>query len=489
VKAERLSTVSEIGLSLCDALDRKWQIAENEMLRSRIDSFSSFVFEIYSRSFENKFIGGKYLDDVCNFLESSKKTIRIAPRNHFKSSSLYAYFMYHLFTTRDSNLECHYFSYKDSMAAYHIKKIRSLIDNNEYFDGIRDCKQNAEGVLKYTWDNGHYVTLTPHGILGFVRGLHGDMFFVDDPFQDPEDIMKLNINTINKINERFVTNIMSMPDPISGELHVVGTPQTHDDFFFNKDITRRFNVQITPAIVSLPEKIVLWEEWMNWEEHVAKRAEMGERVYNQEYLCSPTHSEYSYFKRDVLSMCVNNMLTVEKSWNTRNDMILGWDIGKKAHPSHIVVFEKAGDRLIERYQIFMDEVDYTQQLNHVKSLWERFGITKGYYDDTRGELESFKEQEKLPYSLRGITFSQKSKFEMAAAFEKYVENQRIELIPDRRQFEQILLVDSDLNADETPSGHGDSFWSIALACKCAEDAGMKVKHTTLDLRGRARSLF
>ena len=89
--------------------------------------------------------------------------------------------MYKLFTIRDKTVECHYFSYKEQMASYHIKKLRSFIENSPYFGSVRDCKSSAEGVLKYTWDDKHYITLEPHGMLSFARGLHGDVFFVDDP--------------------------------------------------------------------------------------------------------------------------------------------------------------------------------------------------------------------------------------------------------------------------------------------------------------------
>lgn len=37
------------------------------------------------------------------------------------------------------------------------------------------------------------------------------------------------------------------------------------------------------------------------------------------------------------------------------------------------------------------------------------------------------------------------------------------MLNDDRQKEQILAVDNNLNAMESPDGHGDSFWSNALA--------------------------
>jgi len=85
-----------------------------------------------------------------------------------------------------------------------------------------------------------------------------------------------------------------------------------------------------------------------------------------------------------------------------------------------------------------------------------------YYDDTRGELESLKEQNKIPHQMKPINFNTKTKFSMASEFDKLVSNNNIELINDRRFIEQMLLVTNDLQALETPEGHADSFWSTCL---------------------------
>ena len=52
---------------------------------------------------------------------------------------------------------------------------------------------------------------------------------------------------------------------------------------------------------------------------------------------------------------------------------------------------------------------------------------------------------------------------MASNFERLVLNKRIELINNERMINQILVVNNNLDAIVTPEGHGDSFWSIAMA--------------------------
>jgi|GEM_PF-5477309 len=76
-----------------------------------LEDFPYFVTHVFAASFEH-FVGGPYIEDVARFLDSSTRTARVGARDHFKSTSLYARFMWHLFRTREANFEAHYFSYE-----------------------------------------------------------------------------------------------------------------------------------------------------------------------------------------------------------------------------------------------------------------------------------------------------------------------------------------------------------------------------------------
>jgi len=70
--------------------------------------------------------------------------------------------------------------------------------------------------------------------------------------------------------------------------------------------------------------------------------------------------------------------------------------------------------------------------------------------------------------MKGIVFTQKSKQEMALEFETKVRTKSMLLLPDDRQRRQILNVDNDLQSVASHEGHGDAFYSNALAIKAAE---------------------
>ena len=93
-------------------------------------------------------------------------------------------------------------------------------------------------------------------------------------------------------------------------------------------------------------------------------------------------------------------------------------------------------------------------------------MTKGYIDNTRGELED----RGLNRSWLPLTFSQKSKMTMAQIFEQFIHDGRVKLQKDERQKQQILSVSNDLKAPDTPMGHGDAFFSIAMALQAAQES-------------------
>jgi hypothetical protein len=298
--------------------------------------------------------------------------------------------------------------------------------------------------------------------LAFKRGIHCDLLYVDDPFQDPAN--KLVTTIIDKINKIVKTEILDMVKK-GGQLHIAGTPQTENDFFFDQAFQDSFATLILPAIVNDKTREVLWKEWMNWDDLMKKKELRGDKIFNQEYLCSPVYTEEAFFTKDQIDDIISNRqpLNARVRYETQNEVIAGFDIGKKAHPSHLAVFELVDGKLKEIYQRWWDRIDYTVQIDDLTAIVDNLKIDRLFYDATRGELESLSEQGLLPECMIPVNFSSKTKNSMATEFEKAVIQKKMELLPDQRQRDQILLVDNELNAITTPQGHGDSFWSIALA--------------------------
>lgn len=213
-----------------------------------------------------------------------------------------------------------------------------------------------------------------------------------------------------------------------------------------------------------------------------KKKERGEKVFNQEYLCSPVYSEEAYVKEDDYDGCVNMELrnwTLE-DWEARKeipstDRVGGFDIGKKTHPSHLAIFEYNEDKKKwqQVHSKWMDNWDYNDQRDYLERACEAFDLYDLRYDATRGEFESFEERNELPAEMTPVNFTHKRKHAMAADLDKAITNGDVEFLDDRRQRSQLLVVNNDLLAPETPEGHGDSFWSVCLALADYEGADVE----------------
>jgi hypothetical protein len=440
-----------------------------EIIARAVYSSKTFVNEIFSKSFEN-FISGSYVNKTAIFLRKYDRTCRVSARDHFKSAGFYCHFMEELlrYADCDYDREYHYFSFGDDMAAYHIGKIKNLIKNNPFYESLIDVKSTAEGVILYKWKGKRSTfSLEPHGMTSFKRGLHcNGGIYVDDPFQDPAN--KLDPKVIYRVNDIMKTQIMAIPTA-GAFLHIAGTAQTKDDFFFDTKFLGRFETRIIPAEVDSQNKIALWPEHMNWDELKAREKELGEKIYRQEYLCSPIYSESSFFNDEQMkSMCFD---IPNLSWNKEHDfgdddIIAGWDLGKHRHPAHFSIFRIHGDpedgMWEQVHQVFFDGWEYDKQLDYIKACIENFNIDKLFYDNTRGEMEVVAEKNELPNEMIGVVFTLKKKNAMAVEFDKRRTNGKIKLINDERQKRSMLCVQNDLTAIETQDGHGDAFWSTSL---------------------------
>jgi len=458
-------------------------------------SLRTFIYEIFSKSFpkeENKqagiipFIGGRHVNWTSAFLQNNPWTMRISAKNHFKSVSLYAMIMWDMFVNHYSDIDCHYFSFQEHMAAYHGRKIKTLISNNPYFQDFHDCKPTAEGVMDYTLGEDeygveHHFKLTPHGILGFKRGLHCARVYGDDLLQDPaQRIDPAIVHKVNYIVKSQLIDIPTKPAPYSW-LHIVGTAQTEFDFYFDRGFQRRFRIKIMPGILDETNKEVLWPEWQSYEDLCAKREEMGPKNFSREYMCAPVHSEDMWFsKTDIDKIVVKSEKEYEKVVLSAKERVTvgGWDLGKKNHPAYACIFEEVSGRAWMRWERWFDGVEYLEQLRTIKKACKRFYVDKLWFDNTRGDMETEIERGNIPGYMEPKVENRENKFSQAQELDKRVRSDPIgiKIFNNHRTIQQLLVVDNDLKAMVTPSGHGDSFVGMRMAMGAlAETTGRTTK--------------
>ena len=440
-------------------------------------SLHTFATKIFAKSFGN-FIDGEYVEDVCQYLQKYDRTMRIAFRSGFKSNSLYMYIMHAImFRGMKENLDIKYFSYNERMSGDHILRIKTSIENNPFFSELINLKAIAENTAAYTWDRKHIIRLRPAGIISFSRGAKTDLIFADDIYADP--VNPIHPNIILKINDIFKAVVMETLRP-GGEIHMVGTPLSRADMFFDPVFQKEFHAKFSPGIITDKDgkEVSAWPEFYTVEQLKNKLPILGERAFQSEILCNPAYSSDSFFKKEQLRKTVVNPnlrnIRIIEGYNTENIVVAGLDIGKKKHPSSLVIFELKNGKAIMLHHRVMKKWPYysgkrfdpfrPSQVEYCKEAIKNFSVNALYYDNTRGEFEGASDAGQLSPQFIPIVFTPKMKIQMATNFEKAVVNKQIEIIDNEEMLNSICSVTNDLQKIEDSTGsHGDDFDSIALA--------------------------
>ncbi|KKN37329.1 hypothetical protein LCGC14_0764720 [marine sediment metagenome] len=364
-----------------------------------------------------------------------------------------------------------YLSYQDKLAGVHVRNAQRLIDINPYFSHMTNISK-AESIIKYSV-GAKTFTVTPTGILAFKRGRHTIGILSDDILQDPQ-AAKMDYAQIEKITIAYLEQVVGIKKK-GGFNHLIGTSQDKKDLFFQLKANKNFNWKMNRAILSFKKKQALWPEMHTYDELIDLRDNtIGSKAFSKEYLCEPVRSAEAFFTQEQIDNIHSNRYNVDiNKYETDNRVIAAADIGKKRHPSHVVVFElierkNKKPRLKQLISKYLEGWGYIRQKEYFEELIKKLGIEVFPFDNTRGEFETFIENRTIPPEMIPCTFTTKFKATCAGSFEIAVDSQRIDLVQDKRQAEQILSVDNDLDAPSTSLGHGDAFFSNMMAAKYAD---------------------
>jgi hypothetical protein len=442
--------------------------------KAKVGSFHEFLINIWSQSFENPeyfnaWHVGIVAEDIEECMQKGLNYCAVLPRFHFKSTILgHAFSVWRLLTApRDCSVL--YLSYSDGMARYHISEINKAIARNpQLVEWMDNRTPKADFSARYLVNN-KPMNIMHGGLFSFKRGMHvNGALIADDILRDPEN--PLNIGQVTKVEDHFLTESLFIP--LKGvPVIVLGTPMMPGDLLANLQKDERFMSRVLPALDPVPGRRVLMPE-LYGEDWLLQQQKARPKSFASEFLLVPHFATEAYFNDEDITNCEDETLREVPStrkYRKQEDSFIfaGFDVGKKRHPSHLVIFERVGDTCRQLHQSWLDGWNYSDQIEFLNEVAENFDIDKGYVDNTRGELED----RGLDYRWHPLTFTVKSKNTMAQIFEQYVLSGKLKLIKDERQKQQILTVSNELKAPDTPMGHGDSFFSIGMALLASWETG------------------
>ena len=437
-----------------------------------VGSFWEFVRDVWSKGYDHPeyfqaWHVGVVCEDVEEALQKQLNYVAVLPRFHFKSTLLgHAFSIWRLLQAK-RDMSVLYLSYSDGMARYHIQEINKSVNRNPIIkDWMKNRSPKADYSFRYHVGTNKPVEIMHGGLFSFKRGMHVNGALVaDDILRDPEN--PLNISQVLKVEEHFLTESMFIP--LQGvPVIVLGTPMLPGDILAKLQEDERFKSRVLPALDPVPKRRVLMPELYS-EKWLLTQQKARPKSFASEFMLIPHFSTEAYFDEEDITTCEDETLRNHSAmleYETTNQIYAGFDVGKKRHPSHLVIFEQDGDILKQIHQSFLDGWSYSDQIEYLNDVAKNFKLTKGYIDNTRGELED----RGLDRTWLPLTFSQKSKMTMAQIFEQYIHDGRVKLQKDERQRQQILSVSNDLKAPDTPMGHGDAFFSIAMALQAAQES-------------------
>ena len=482
VPDKKLFTMDEALLKLSEGLEEQTSI--------KVGSFWEFVRDIWSQGYDhpeyfNAWHIGLLCEDVQDALAIKKNYVAILPRFHFKSTILGHAFSVWCLLRGKGDTDVLYMSYSDGMSQRHIQEINKVVRRvPQLQEWMTNRSPNADYSFRYFAGNGA-KEIMHGGLFSFKRGLHvNGALIADDLLRDPDN--PLNTTVLSKIEDHFMTETMFIPTP-GIPVIVMGTPMLPNDLLAKLRDDDRFVYRFLPVFDPAPDRKVLMPELYD-EVWLKSQQKARPKSFASEFLLAPYLSTETYFSDAEIEAVENKTLKSldpYKKWILESDFTTaGFDIGKKRHPSHLSIYISLGYKMTQVCQIFLDGWSYTKQIQLLNAVVENFDIDKGYVDNTRGEVdERGLKEEWIP-----MTFTEKSKRTMAQRFEEYVYNKKIELIASERQRSQITCVDNELKAPVTPAGHGDAFFSNAMAVLAHSEYVGKGTEDVGDLQSIAQSI-
>ena len=440
-----------------------------------VGGFAEFLIDIWSQGYDHpEYFQAWHVqliaEDIERCLRDGKNYCAILPRFHFKSTVLgHAFSLWRLLTAK-RDMSILYLSYSDGMAQYHISEINKAVNRNPIISEWMDNRSpKAEFSFRYHI-NQRPVNIMHGGLFSFKRGMHvNGGLIADDILRDPEN--PLNLSQITKVEDHFMTESMFIPLKETPVI-VLGTPMMPGDLLSKLQEDDRFYSRVLPALDPVPGRRVLMPELYS-EEWLLQQQKARPKSFASEFMLTPHFSTESYFNEEDITGCEDGTLrafSATRPYRKEEGEVLfaGFDVGKKRHPSHLAIFSRKGDIIEQVHSSFLDNWSYTDQIQYLNEVVENFDLMRGYVDNTRGELE----ERGLDSVWRPMTFTVRSKNTMAQIFEEYVHSGKLHLLKDERQKQQILSVNNDLKAPDTPLGHGDSFFSVAMALSAIYETGV-----------------
>ncbi|MDO4795850.1 MAG: terminase family protein [Brachymonas sp.] len=199
-----------------------------------------------------------------------------------------------------------------------------------------------------------------------------------------------------------------------------------------------------------------------------------EESFQQEYMCNPADDDIAFLEYDLIAA---SEYASDVDWTRCQSgrLFAGIDIGRKHDLTVLWVVEELGDVRYTRHVETLRGMTKSQQ---EAILWpwiercdrvciDQTGLGIGWVDDAQDKFGSYK--------VEGVTFTPRSKEEMAYPVRGAMEDRRLRIPYDphiRADLRSLTKQTTSagnvrFTAERSKDGHADRFWALALALHAA----------------------
>jgi len=308
---------------------------------------------------------------------------------------------------------------------------------------------------------------------------------------NPDTIRGPTLHIVYADEMNFIPNDEEMYDAIlftlgttNGKFVCSSTPWNTDSVFW-----RIFN---DPAFSDFAKSHITYKQALEPNgplkreilEKIKKQLEGDPWRWRREMLAEWAEDENVWLPQSLIVSCIDAELTPYSFHDTpTGTFYLGVDFGKHQDYSVVVVCEKRGDTLyIVHVHRFPLETEYASVIGYIKSLRDRWQSIRAVYADVTGVGDYIVEDMKRAgiTNTTGITFTVKSKEEMAQILREKMRNGQLKIPYTPKRTMRDIDLPSELNVERFelsktghiqfnhPQGtHDDVFWATALAVYAA----------------------
>ena len=278
------------------ALLKKYdQLEKQEEWQADFISFVKSQWPEFVEGRHHKIIGEKFNKIAQGKL---KRLIVCLPPRHTKSEFASTYFPAWMMGLR-GNLKIIQTTHTAELATSFGRKIRNLIDSDQYSEVFPDLKLQADNKSAGRWTSNKQGEFFAAGVGGAITGRGADLLIIDDPVSEQD---ALSPTAMDAVYEWYTSGPRQRLQP-GGIIVIVMTRWSTKDLV-GKVLKKQgeahadqWDVIEFPAI--MPESdSPLWPEFWKKEELLSVKASLPVSKWNAQWMQNPTAEEGSIVKRE-----------------------------------------------------------------------------------------------------------------------------------------------------------------------------------------------